>query len=172
MTKTQSLFVLLWAISGIGLVLYFASSKTSAFDPEGKIALRTSQQGFDLDLTQWVKTVHRDLRNKTVHFTQNDCVCNYVAEPHIESIKQLTKDKNGVNINIPLTDELTEYVPSTPAVAVFNEDEQLIYFGPYATGLFCTKSNGLVERFIINRNTINQPIATIPMDSEGCYCSV
>lgn len=172
--RNKMLMIALWAVCSMALVLYFSVGKTKSFDEFGILASASSDSSFDKSVADHLKNSTDSLANKTVHFTQEDCFCNLIAEPHINSVKTLTNDLSGSNEHIVINSEENTYgfVPATPAVAVFDQHENLIYLGPYSTGLFCAPSEGIVERFIQNRNEAKQAAATVLMEAEGCYCSV
>ncbi|XOV78169.1 MAG: DUF6436 domain-containing protein [Aestuariibacter sp.] len=172
LTQKPVLFTFIWLMLSFLALWSFSSNKTTAFDTDGRLALAASKAKFDAHFTGWVKQYSPDLRDTTVHFTAGDCWCEHIAAPHINSVKQLTQEQNGKNIDIKIsgTPQITSFIPATPAVAVFNKQEQLVYFGPYSTGLFCTQSNGLVEKFIAGQIS-PQIAATVLMEANGCYCA-
>jgi hypothetical protein len=64
---------------------------------------------------------------------------------------------------------MRKYIPSYPAVALSNENGKLAYLGPYSSGIYCRKDQGLIAPFIRNVLT-SPPIAALPFDAQGCYC--
>lgn len=61
------------------------------------------------------------------------------------------------------------YIPALPAVAMLNEQDELVYLGPYSTGMYCSQGNGIIEPYIQGKRVkSNGPI--IPYDAQGCYC--
>lgn len=108
-----------------------------------------------------------------IHFSQEDCFCSKVADPHIASVTELAAQLGYKNHFITLNRGNNLFIPSVPAVAVIDKTGKLTYLGPYSTGMFCLKGKGIVEQFIKKTHTQNNPLgATILTDAEGCYCNL
>ena len=64
---------------------------------------------------------------------------------------------------------LSQFVPATPAVMVFDQRGQLAYFGPYSGGVVCGSGEDFVANTVsalakgVNPGWINQ-------ESVGCLC--
>lgn len=129
------------------------------------------QEGFDQTFALQVAKVIGETNASVVHFEQQACECNQVAEAHIESVELLASRNGYVNSNITLTEqsELSSIIPATPAIAVFDNAGSLVYIGPYSAGYACTVGNGLVESYL-SRSAGNLIGATVLSETKGCYC--
>lgn len=157
-----------WLVVILAALVTIGSERLMPFDPNGTLTAQMIQPDFDSRLSLSLGRAH----SKTVvHFTQPLCYCNMVANPHINSVKRLAEKEGFDNtvISIDSDPKWASVVPSTPAIAVFDENGKLDYLGPYSTGFYCSPSNGLVEAFIEQR-TKPLPGAVIAAEAEGCYC--
>lgn len=122
-----------------------------------------------------------------VHFWDPSCPCNVGNQAHLAELMKLYGPR-GVSFHVlqkpgssgRLPDALNalqplaglagaEHLPSSPAVAIWDREGQLAYFGPYSAGLTCDSSNSFIEpvieallagRRVNNRNTL----------AVGCFC--
>ena len=67
--------------------------------------------------------------------------------------------------------QFKQFLPSTPAIIIYNDSGDLLYLGPYSTGYLCMPGNGLVEELIprMDENTGEQVIMSL---TNGCYCQL
>jgi hypothetical protein len=63
-----------------------------------------------------------------------------------------------------------EHITSTPAVAIWDREGRLAYFGPYSEGLTCNASNSFIEPILLALLDSRSVSATHNM-AVGCYCS-
>lgn len=162
----------LWLALCILLLSYFAESSVSAFDHSNTLFYQANLPEFDQQFATLMSSQVGDVSNTVVHFSDDNCWCQFVGEKHIASVSDLAKSSGLQNYLIEKEDiqsKVSEFIPSFPAVALFNAQGQLTYLGPYSSGIYCSVGNGMIEPFIKN---INTPLisATIPLDAEGCYC--
>lgn len=154
------------------VLIYFAQNKLVTFDHSDELYAAAQHPHFDTKFAQVMKKQFGKINNHIVHFSSEQCWCQIVAASHIVSVKKLAEETGLVNIAVArseLNSDISAYVPSYPAVAVFNASGKLTYFGPYSSGIYCTKGNGLVEPFILNSEN-SLPSAALPLDATGCYC--
>jgi len=166
--------VAIWCVLCLGLVFAFTFSKTQDFDTDGEFIKYSGTAEFDQAFNLWLNNEVSGLKNKVVHFSQGNCTCEWIAQAHIHSVKLLASEQGKENIALDVSgmSNITQKLPATPAVAVYDQEGQLTYLGPYATGLFCTAGRGLVETFIKQSGNSQQYLgATIPLDANGCYCA-
>lgn len=154
-------------------ILFLSSKKVKHYDPNGLLALNASGQNFDKEF----KTIFTDrsftFKNAVVHFFSDNCFCRTVAQSHINSVTALASEQGYEQFSFDVDDlsDINEYIPSIPSVAVFDTNENLVYLGPYSSGIFCTEGNGLVEPFIKKDLAIRSlPGAIIMSEAKGCYC--
>ena len=165
----------LWIFTGVWLVVmsaalfFFGQGQLQTFDHDGRLVRQTAELDFDQKFSQLLQAQLGSLNNTVVHFKQGACACQSVGSIHINSVKQLASEfaHNNIELNINDVLGLEQIVPSTPAVAVFDENGSLNYLGPYSSGFYCTVGNGIVEPFI---NKTAELGATIVTQAAGCYC--
>lgn len=170
-SSSTILLVSIWALLALGLVIYFASEKIKDFDPNGILTKRMGKIEADSQFRDKLRALGFKVEKGVFHFITSNCYCNFIASTHINSVNSLVLNKGYTNIqvDISLFPTLKNYIPSTPAVAVFNDTGTLAYLGPYSSGLYCAPSKGLVEKFIpAHKNIIGAVVLT---DARGCYCA-
>jgi hypothetical protein len=131
------------------------------------------------------------------HFWRSDCICNRISQRHfsrlltdfdqqalriviiahpdsqeedIDQLQQLNGDRLQVIRALPELQSL----PSSPALAIISEQQQLGYFGPYGFGAFCTSNeDGFLSSLVKDLANIKQQEAPtfINVIGEGCFCS-
>ncbi len=130
-----------------------------------------------------------------LHFWRPDCLCNNISQRHfsrlltefsseslriiiiahpnssdqeIDDLQQL----NGDRLTIVRAQEALLNLPSSPALALLNEENKLGYFGPYGFGAFCTVSDEGFLSSIINKMANADQLTTFTnVIGEGCFCS-
>lgn len=125
-------------------------------------------------------------RIRLVHFRDPACPCNVANQQHLgELIERFGKDvdfytlqKPGSHGQLPDTlkamktlDQLSgaEYISASPAVAIWDRDGRLAYFGPYSEGLTCNSGNSFIEPILQALSAGRTVDATHTM-AVGCYC--
>lgn len=131
------------------------------------------------------------------HFWRSDCICNRISQRHfsrllndfdkqalriviiahpnsqakdIEQLQQLNGDRLQVIKALPELQSL----PSSPALAIISEQQQLGYFGPYGFGAFCTSNEeGFLSSLVkdLSKNEQQEAPTFINVIGEGCFCS-
>ena len=174
--KKTAVVVVIWATSLLLGIFYSAQAKLSFFDPNSELAMNMQDIAFDSRLSQLLQENGVQVQNAVVHFTAEHCFCQRIAKRHIRSVKHLAQSQHYQNIEVSISrfTQLEGYIPSVPAIAVFNADAKLHYLGPYSTGLFCAPQKGLVERFIQQKSQAGNMVlgANIIHEASGCYCEV
>lgn len=167
----------LWFALVIWLVIVFVllkitdAAKLSLFDPSQTLVMRSLGAEFEPQLTKILKAVSPNLANRVFHIRAHNCICESLAENHSQELSQNLENLGFQNQSIDLNSLplLAEFVPSTPAVAVFNGNEQLLYLGPYSVGLGCLTDNSLSQQ-ISNISQVDYLGSQINADVKGCYC--
>lgn len=62
-----------------------------------------------------------------------------------------------------------ERITSSPAIAIWDHQGKLAYFGPYSEGLVCNSQNSFVEP-ILQALSANRPVSATHTMAVGCYC--
>lgn len=131
------------------------------------------------------------------HFWRSDCLCNRVSQRHFnrllqnfnseelriviiahpdsteEDIQRL-QQLNGNRLQVIRAQPELKVLPSSPALAILNEQHQLGYFGPYGFGAFCTSNEDDFLSSLVRDLSLtdqNEAPTFINVIGEGCFCS-
>ena len=171
MKWTNVLAIIVWVASVLGLLKIVEITKLQLFDPQQKLLMHSMKSSFELNFTERLQVHSGQLTKTVVHFRTGKCICENLVESHSDELASNLSASGYKNLTVDLADlpDMTRYIPSTPAVAVFNESHQLLYLGPYSVGLGCFTDNSLINT--ITRYTLTRYLgAHINADVEGCYC--
>ncbi|NQD58939.1 thiol-disulfide isomerase [Pseudomonas sp. CM25] len=124
---------------------------------------------------------------RVVHFWDPACPCNVGNQQHLGDLVSQFGDL-GVSFHVlqkpgshgQLPANLTalkplaslpgsEHLPASPAVAIWDRQGNLAYFGPYSEGAVCNASNSFVEP-IIKALLEGRPVQASNTLAIGCYC--
>lgn len=124
---------------------------------------------------------------RLVHFWDPACPCNVGNQQHLaELIEHYTPQgvqfhvvqKPGSQGRLPAElaalqpiDELpgSANLPASPAVAIWDKQGQLAYFGPYSEGLVCNSSNSFIEP-ILEALSAGRKVNASNTLAVGCFC--
>ncbi|NVK25147.1 MAG: hypothetical protein HWE10_09485 [Gammaproteobacteria bacterium] len=166
-----------WLITGTWFVftlicfVYLTFDRLIAFDPQDKLT-NISPDVFQQKLVD----INKDLlgiepkKGIILHFQQNDCACNVSSEAHVNALKELAQMHTVEFRNIDPT-LIPDIVPSTPSVAILDDNGQLVYFGPYGEGLDCSQTDGFALT-VFNNYLKGFSASLLISDAEGCYCNI
>ncbi|MFV3336784.1 DUF6436 domain-containing protein [Pseudomonas sp. NY15349] len=125
---------------------------------------------------------------RVVHFWDPACPCNVGNQQHLgDLVSQFASQgvifhvlqKPGSHGQLPAN--LTalkplaglpgsEHLPASPAVAIWDRQGHLAYFGPYSEGAVCNASNSFIEpvlKALLDGRQVNASNTL----AVGCYCS-
>ena len=130
-----------------------------------------------------------------LHFWRPDCLCNRVSQRHFnrlltnfsaeelrliiiahptssnEDIEDLQR-LNGSRLSIIRAKDNLLALPSSPSLALINNENKLGYFGPYGFGAFCTSNDDGFLSSIVNQMASDKPLSTFTnVIGKGCFCS-
>lgn len=164
---------IIWIVGSLGGMSYFSISRLVYFDPNNSLLDETITKDYAKRFSQYLTTKFGDVSGKAIHFSQEGCFCNLVAQSHISAVKSQIEQSGytNENFNISTIEHLKNFIPSTPAVALFNDSGNLLFFGPYSTGYLCTAGNGFVEDLIIQMENKGQVQPITVSIARGCYCN-
>ncbi|HWT67609.1 MAG TPA: DUF6436 domain-containing protein [Pseudomonas sp.] len=124
---------------------------------------------------------------RLVHFWDPACPCNVGNQQHLselveqygpQGVEFYSVQKPGSHGQLPSTlsslktvDILpgAEQIPASPAVAIWDRNGKLAYFGPYSEGLTCNSSNSFIEPILKALNE-GRPVSATHTLAVGCYC--
>jgi hypothetical protein len=125
---------------------------------------------------------------RLVHFWDPACPCNVGNQQHLgelveeygpQGVEFYSVQKPGSHGQLPSTlsnlKTITvlpgsEQIPASPAVAIWDRNGKLAYFGPYSEGLTCNSSNSFIEPILHALNEGREVSATHTL-AVGCYCA-
>lgn len=126
---------------------------------------------------------------KLVHFWRPDCACNAFNLDHLQTIlADYTRDDvalyvaaRGASAKMPIQQpyktlsenanpELFAAIPSAPGVAIWDNDNQLAYFGPYSVGPVCSARNSLIT-LVLNTLLAGGQASFTTLAGNGCFCA-
>lgn len=187
-------FILLgvWFVACSGLILWFGASAKSQFDPDLKLSQNLMNLSFEEEVVSTLLAVSSSQNTSLLgldarldngatifHISQNSCYCDWLAQAHQNSLDTWAKqnDFGSVYLNLHQASALQDLIPSTPAVVAIDENQELIYLGPYSRGSGCFTQSGKIDEQLANwkLNKANQTVsyggAIIDTDASGCYCN-
>lgn len=109
---------------------------------------------------------------QVLHFVDDTCPCARFSEPHIKEV-----EAQWVNLGIEFSSVSpttiigsgvdSALVPASPAVAVWNQQGEIIFFGPYTSGAVCGEGEDLLAK------VLDEPTAAgqwVNQEAIGCFC--
>ena len=152
---------LLWVIIGFA---YLVNQRLVQFDPTHQLLNVTEQQ-----LVAQVQQQNNQLP-QIYHLVDENCHCTSLLKEHREQINRAAIEDGFNIVELDVSDsKIASLIPATPAIVIVGKNAQLLYVGPYATGLDCSADNSLVGVVLSNyRQGFAAP--TVIDDATGCYC--
>ncbi len=143
------LIIGVWFIACSALITWYSTSNKNEFDPKMQLSQAIMDMSFEQTFSQLLITVKPEQTGnaRIIHFTQGDCYCEWLAEPHQNKLDEwaLKHEFNAIYIDLKDFPQLQQYIPSTPAIAAIDDNNQLIYLGPYSRGSGCFSQSGEVD---------------------------
>lgn len=124
---------------------------------------------------------------RLVHFWDPACPCNVGNQQHLseliehfgpQGVEFYSVQKPGSHGQLPGTlSNLkplstlpgAEHIPASPAVAIWDRNGKLAYFGPYSEGLTCNSNNSFIEP-ILQALSEGRAVNATHTLAVGCYC--
>lgn len=169
-TRSHYIVFFIWLIFTLAAAIYFISGRLVDFDPEKKLT-GISPTLVIQKLREIDKLKNLSLNNTIIHFTSNNCSCTQYSEDHKKDINKQAEIDGFKVVNVNLTANSSKIIPSTPAILIVNELEEILYFGPYSIGLACSASNGYVET-VMQNYAKGYSASLIINEADGCYCNL
>lgn len=161
----------LWLFFSVAFLGYVELGRQVEFDAKGDLERAAFSQEFQHIAKKVFASRVDGLANRVVHIQQAGCGCNLANDIHVAKIDSILSEFGFSPEYLHVTDLPVELViPATPAVAIFDHNAQLAYFGPYSSGYFCSSTNAIVDGFLamIMREQHYGP--SVVTDGVGCYC--
>ena len=124
---------------------------------------------------------------RLVHFWDPACPCNVGNQQHLaeliaqyapQGVRFYAVQKPGSKGHLPETlnslENLpgfdgSEQLPASPAVAIWDGNGELAYFGPYSAGATCNSSNSFIEP-ILEALSAGRRVNASNNLAVGCFC--
>ena len=124
---------------------------------------------------------------RLVHFWDPACPCNVGNQQHLaelighyapQGVRFYAVQKPGSKGQLPDTLSSLEklpgfdgsaQLPASPAVAIWDRDGKLAYFGPYSSGVTCNSSNSFIEP-ILEALAARRRVSASNNLAVGCFC--
>lgn len=172
------LFLSIWLLGMPGALWWYQTRYIRPFDPNATL--------FDGTQLQLPGRLAGSGPIRFVHFWEPACPCNSGNQQHLaEIMHRFAGDvafyhvqKTGSKGQLPAAlgqmqalDSLpgSEQLPASPAVAIFDRQGRLAYFGPYSEGAICTSSNSFVEP-VLEALLDGRPVMAGNTLASGCFC--
>lgn len=125
---------------------------------------------------------------RVVHFWDPACPCNVGNQQHLgdlvshfadQGVTFFVMHKPGSHGQLPANLSSlkpitrlpgSEQLPASPAVAIWDRQGRLAYFGPYSEGAVCNASNSFIEP-ILKALLDGRPVTASNTLAVGCYCT-
>jgi len=168
--------VTLWFASVLVALFWLLDARLSWFDNQGRLQQQVAHGEVEERLKPLLERTVGDLSAVVVHVFSEGCPCNWRTRSHQQLIQRRVTERAGRNVELDIAqhEALKAYIPSTPAVIIFDDNEQLIYLGPYADGAFCNTESSFVEALLpqLSAGTAAPKGGWINTVAKGCYCAV
>ncbi|WP_447588244.1 DUF6436 domain-containing protein [Aquipseudomonas campi] len=124
---------------------------------------------------------------RVVHFWDPACPCNVGNQQHLaellatyvpKGVQFYAVQKAGSHGQLPATLRALQPLsalpgsadlPASPAVAIWDREGRLAYFGPYSEGALCTSANSFIEP-ILEALSAGRPVRADSTLAVGCFC--
>ena len=178
-TILVSLLVVLWAAAMAGAYWWYQLRYIRAFSEQTAL--------FSGERLQLPADLAGPGPIRLVHFWDPACPCNVGNQQHLAELMQhfgprgvqfYAVQKPGSSGHLPQTlaglKALTALpgsaeLPASPAVAIWDKQGRLAYFGPYSEGANCTSSNSFIEP-ILEALAADRPVSASNTLAVGCFC--
>jgi hypothetical protein len=178
-TLLASLIALLWLGAMLAAFWWFEARYVRAFDQQTALFA-----GAELRLPAELAGTGPI---RLVHFWDPACPCNIGNQQHLaELIEHFgplgvtfhAVQKPGSKGQLPATLSAMQTlaplpgsagIPASPAVAIWDKQGQLAYFGPYSEGVTCSSSNSFIEPILEALNA-GRPVNASNTMAVGCFC--
>ncbi len=193
--KTLSVLIIGWCISTLLLLIVIFNQPLELFDRYGRMDIFFAAPNGSSLLGQKIKTQFNELSYTgptLLHFHDTHCDCSksvpdYILDLHkrlvpndTEKVLVTNAEKNSwqelknrfaVNRIIQFnTVNVREWLPATPAAALFDNRGELAYFGPHLGGKFCGSSSVNQLEWALNLIARGENLNIISASSRGCFC--
>ncbi|WGO96903.1 DUF6436 domain-containing protein [Saccharophagus degradans] len=112
-----------------------------------------------------------------VHFYDDTCLCTIYSKPHVADLAKKLPDVEHVYINTrqdrsshsPVIQRILAKLPASPAVALWDKDGGIRYFGAYSDGSTCGTGNDMVLATLSSLEK-GDDVYWLQQEYLGCVC--
>ncbi len=173
MAKRSSwLLLFAWAACILAGLLFYSQKQLSGFDPQGVLLHASTEASYGTDIARALQQNGIPSASIIHVSTSKACYCDTLAQPHQQALlaELETDGYRSVELSLEQVPELKSVMTATPALIVIDDEYQLRYLGPYATGYGCFTGKNVVEEVLQYTKTPAYPGAIINADGQGCFC--
>ena len=178
-TLLTSLFIVLWGAAMAGAYWWYQLQYVRAFSPQATV--------FTGDGLRLPANLAGPGPIRIVHFWDPACPCNVGNQQHLAEllahfgplgVRFYAVQKPASQGHLPPAlaglESLpglpgSDQLPASPAVAIWDQQGNLAYFGPYSEGVTCNASNSFIEP-ILAALLDGRPVTTTQTLAVGCFC--
>lgn len=158
--------VAIWLIYTMFSFVIVSKERLVEFDKYGVLANYDHQQIGALLAEEFAD--NDSLQGAVLHLGRDNCSCSQFTESHVLSLAKMAEEHQLTNLYKKPSKNSVVY--STPAVAIFDNEQQLIYFGPYGQGIGCSETAGFAQT-VLSNYVKGYDAAVIISSAKGCYCT-
>lgn len=182
-----------WILATLVGLWWFQSTQVKPFIENNDDVAFFQAQSIDKLLQPYLKNTGAPLdgQRTLLHFWRPDCLCNRVSQRHFsdlvsqysseqlriiiiahpassdEDINALLK-LNGDRFTVIRAEDSLLSLPSSPSLAIFDDQGEFNYFGAYGFGAFCTvRDDGFLSSIIDTKKSVS----FTNVIGDGCFCS-
>lgn len=170
--RASWLLLFVWAACLLVGLLLYSQNQLSEFDPKGVLLHASTEANFDTDIAHVLQQEGIPPASIIHVSTSKTCYCDTLAQPHQQQLlAQLESDGyRSVELSLEQVPKLQSVMSATPVLIVIDDEYQLRYLGPYATGYGCFTGKNVVEEVLQYTKAPAYPGAIINADGQGCFC--
>ena len=168
--------IAIWAFGVSILIIAMSMNKVTYFDHSSLLYKESMSPEFESELKKELSVQslvgNEDFSSLTVLFESETCFCEQLSQSHINQIENKSKlEKINFKRLYIQSGQLRQYVPSTPAIIIFDKSGKLSYLGPISTGAFCSTKNSIFDNLIRKDFENILPGGIINSEVQGCFCN-
>ena len=104
-----------------------------------------------------------------VHFKDDDCPCERYRVAHVKQIAPILLGTEQTVLSRDSSVLKGLKIPATPAVAIWDADGELAYFGPYSSGMSCGEGFDFID-MVLGKLAQQENPQWINNQGFGCFC--
>ncbi len=166
------ILLFLWASALIAGLVFYGKNQVTPFDPDGVLLHQSTDLAFDDRIVAELQANHISASTVLHIGSEKSCYCETVTEPHQAQLAKTLSEYGFISkqVSIESLPNLSKVITTIPALIVIDDQSNLRYLGPYATGLGCFTGQTLIGQIAQLATQTEYAGAVINADVEGCFC--